>query len=90
MTVVCQNSASRAKTKARDVIPGWPRGRSTEIRTRWDSDWLWVFNRPLYDNSDRVLDKERNRVYHLHQQTMEDTFLASTDYNRRMAPDPAA
>jgi hypothetical protein len=64
--------------KARDIIPGWPRGRSTVNAWPQDLDMLW-FRRNLSKEAVLLLkaDADLTREYHEDQQLMVDGFRAN-------------
>lgn len=52
--------------KARDIIPGWPRGRSTSAPEKWHwIEWPWRID------EDDIL----NRNYHAQQQAMVTAYI---------------
>lgn len=65
--------------KAREVVPGWPRGRSSESLSRdWelsyrDTYWPRFFHRNHTPGD--IADFEANRQYHLDQAEMLNTYL---------------
>lgn len=68
------------KTKARYIIPGWAKSRSTaSLGSGGD---VWFFNSSLADDPERQRDKERDRRYHRQQAVMEQTFLAGKGWKR--------
>lgn len=65
-----------AKLKARDIIPGWPRGHSTTIsainlRWQWDDFTMFWCHKPFLQG-----DISRDREYHLDQQRMFDWYVS--------------
>jgi hypothetical protein len=59
------------KIKARDIIAGWPRSRSTS--TPWpDQPMPGQWNA---STGDRLLDDDRTRAYHARQQDMLDEYI---------------
>lgn len=61
------------KVKARDIIPGWPKGRSTWAYTpsRWDTEWAKVYCM----QPEAMVELRENVKYHEQQQKMVNTFL---------------
>jgi len=76
-----------SKLKARDIIPGWPRGRSTECAHRFY--WMW-FPYPLLNQGLLCVDDywraaveeevRLTREYHEQQQAMVDEFRRAFGY----------
>jgi hypothetical protein len=60
--------------KARDIIPGWPRGRSTVVLwPDWEcAPWLWLTN---WKSAEGYADWAADREYHEAQQRMTTRFL---------------
>ena len=63
------------RTKARDIIPGWPRGRSTDYKHRiylYHDEWP-LLNRLSQEMHDQL---DIERVYHQMQQAMVNEWFA--------------
>lgn len=58
--------------KARDIIPGWPKGKSTESRARdWEYREFWIWPWQMWTEETREYLRD-NREYHELQQRLED------------------
>lgn len=77
------------KLKARDIIPGWPRGRSTITcysndlwkYSRWNDYWFLIKR----ISADSLVDLKQDYNYHQKQQEMVNRFL--TRKNRWLTPE---
>lgn len=70
-------SNSHSKVKARDIIPGWPRGRSTTVSYE-NRNWEYV-DELFFDIFNRTSEEKKNdlrldREYHLEQKRMSDDY----------------
>lgn len=73
---------NHAKVKARDIIPGWPRGRSTSSDKSYEEygeiDLWWLhFGRANWSVDDMLMlvgDKQVNFEYHARQRAMMEEF----------------
>jgi hypothetical protein len=55
--------------KARDIIPGWPRGHSTSAPFPTETP-MWRLGTDWGEVADRLIDSEDNRKYHAEQERM--------------------
>ena len=64
--------------KARDLVPNWPRGRTTETvggGCAWKAGWMW------YPDAEWLADHEADVEYHRQQQKMLWDFLEKKKVN---------
>lgn len=66
------------KLKARDIIEGWPRGRST-VPSVWNEQWKYFLSWPLfYQLSDDMVNQlYKDVLYHVDQYAMVHNYFAT-------------
>ena len=80
------------KLKARDLIPGWPRGRSTVVG--WNVDGLAMFGflgwypRDEHSRTQAWLEIAESRAYHAGQQAMVDGYRNQWSGKAEVTPHP--
>jgi len=66
------------KIKARNIVPGWPRGRSTmPAYEQWAYDVWFPFMRQTRDHRSMELERSLSRQYHEGQQKVFDGYFES-------------